>query len=270
MFSKLNHLAIVSDNYAQLAVFYRALFHMRSDADAKREAFAISVGDGYVGMNINPRMSGRQAGLDHFGVEVDDLELVRERVAKKYPAIEIVKRPGNRAFASYSMHDPAGNYFDLSQKGQDNRGEVYEAGAWDQKRRIDHFALRAVEPERIAQFYSEIFELAPRNAPASNGYALTDGHVTMMILPWRISDFNGAGIERPALEHIGFEVESIDTVRSELDRMQSFNPLMRPKPLGAGPEGAIRLKLLEGSGCGRWHIADPDGVLLAISERAAA
>src|SRR5258708_6134973 len=115
VFSKLNHVAIVSDNYASLGIFYRALFGLQSKVHPKYEARALSIGDGYVGMNLNPRAAGRQAGFDHFGIQVEDIEVVRERVAKSFPSIEIVKRPSNRPFASFGMHDPAGTYFDLSQ-----------------------------------------------------------------------------------------------------------------------------------------------------------
>ena len=128
MFGKLNHLAITSDHYTLLGMFYRAMFGLKASGDTAREIGAISVGDGYVGMTIIPRRGGRKAGLDHFGIEVEDLDKVRSKVAKKYPDIEIVKRPGNRPFASYSAHDPAGNYFDLSQPGHENRAEVYAKG----------------------------------------------------------------------------------------------------------------------------------------------
>ena len=57
--------------------------------------------------------------------------------------IEIVKRPGNRPFASYSAHDPADNYFDLSQPGHENRAEVYAKNEWKQDTTFSHFALRA-------------------------------------------------------------------------------------------------------------------------------
>ena len=68
----------------------------------------MSIGDGYVGMNINPRMAGRQAGFDHFGIQVEDVEVVRERVIKKYPKIEIVKRPSKgRSRRSEFMIPPA-------------------------------------------------------------------------------------------------------------------------------------------------------------------
>ena len=133
MFGKLNHLAITSDHYTLLGMFYRAAFGLKASGDTAREIGAISVGDGYLGMTLIPRRGGRKAGLDHFGIEVENLDKVRAKVAKKYPDIEIVKRPGNRPFASYSAHDPAGNYFDLSQPGHENRAEVYAKGEWKQE-----------------------------------------------------------------------------------------------------------------------------------------
>src|SRR6267142_5020634 len=86
---------------------------------------AITVGDGYVGLNINPRKAGRPAGLDHFGIEVDDLERVLARIAERYPTVEVLKRPATRPFAGVSTHDPAGNIFDLSQQDMQNRTSVY-------------------------------------------------------------------------------------------------------------------------------------------------
>ena len=124
-----------------LGMFYRAVFGMKVSGDTSREMSAISVGDGYVGMTLIPRRGGRKAGLDHFGIEVEDLDKVRDKMAKKYPDIEIVKRPGNRPFASYSAHDPAGNYFDLSQPGHENRAEVYAKGEWKQDNDLQPFRV---------------------------------------------------------------------------------------------------------------------------------
>jgi predicted enzyme related to lactoylglutathione lyase len=186
MFAKLNHLAITSDHYTLLGMFYRAAFGLKASGDTAREIGAISVGDGYLGMTLIPRRGGRKAGLDHFGIEVADLDKVRAKVAKKYPDVEIVKRPGNRPFASYSAHDPAGNYFDLSQPGHENRAEVYAKGEWKQDTTFSHFALRAREAQRVADFYVDVFELEARNLPTEEGgYHLTDGRVTMAILPWK-------------------------------------------------------------------------------------
>src|SRR5262249_61204864 len=124
MFSKINHVAIAIENYAQLAQFYIAAFGMRP-SDKTRPGRAVTVGDGYVGLNINPRRAGRSAGLDHFGIQVDDWETVFERMRTKYPSVKWLKRPSNRPFAGISTHDPDGNVFDLSQKNMENRTSVY-------------------------------------------------------------------------------------------------------------------------------------------------
>lgn len=268
MFAKLNHVALISDNYASQGIFYKALFDLKSGSTARFEASALAVGDGYVGMQIIPRHPGRQAGFDHFGIQVEDVDLVRERVAKKWPQIEITERPGNRPFASLGIHDPAGTYFDLSQKGLKNRGEVYEKPAWEQDRVFSHFALRAVDAARLAEFYAEVFELAlTRDGDA---YRLSDGRIAFVIIPWKLSDFLGSGIEKPALDHLGFEVESVEAVLRELDEFVTRNPLLRPKPFGFGSEGAARKKLFERTGLGQHYMSDLDGVLLAVRERSAA
>src|SRR5262249_45835023 len=87
MFSKINHVAIVSYAYAHLAQFYEAVFGMRTSAKT-RVGSAVTVGVGYVGLNINPRRAGRAAGLDHFGIEVEDVETVFDRMRTSYPSVK--------------------------------------------------------------------------------------------------------------------------------------------------------------------------------------
>ena len=95
MFSKINHVAIVSEHYAEVALFYQSVFGMKTSEKAGT-ARALTVGDGYVGLNINPKKAGRAAGLDHFGIEVADAETVYDRMRKKYPDVKWLKRPSNR------------------------------------------------------------------------------------------------------------------------------------------------------------------------------
>ena len=154
--AKIKHIAIVSDQYALEGRFYEAVFGMRSAAD-KRPERAVTVSDGYVGLNINPRKAGRPAGLDHFGVEVEDAERVCARLRERHPAIEVLKRPGTRPFAGISTHDPAGNLFDLSQKDMENRTSVYVEQPREQPRVISHLALRTLRADEVAEFYIDLF-----------------------------------------------------------------------------------------------------------------
>jgi predicted enzyme related to lactoylglutathione lyase len=268
MFAKLNHVALISDNYGAQSIFYKALFDLKSGSSAKFESTAVAIGDGYVGMQIIPRFPGRQGGIDHFGIQVDDVDAVRARVAKRHPEIEIIQRPSNRPFAAFGMYDPAGNYFDLSAKGLKNRDGIYEKPAWEQDRVFTHFAVRALEPTRLATFYHEIFELEMTEDAGT--YRLSDGRIALVIIPWRISDFFGSGIEKPALDHLGFSVESITAFKADLAEMTSRNPSMIPKPLGNGDEGKVRLALFERTKLGDYYMSDLDGVLIAVAERKAA
>ncbi len=267
MGSKLNHLAITTDHYTLLGMFYRAMFGMKSSGDTARELSAISVGDGYVGMTLIPRRGGRKAGLDHFGIEVEDVEAARMKCARKYPDIEFVKRPDNRPFTSFGCHDPAGNYFDLGQARDKNRAEVYAKGEWKQDNTISHFALRAREAEKLAEFYHDIFGLEARNARTEEGgFQLTDGRVTMVILPWKISSFNGAGIEQPGMDHFGFRVPSIEALKTHIASVVKQNIALTPKPFDFDSEGEARLALMKKCPHGTFHLVDPDGTLIDVAE----
>src|SRR3981081_2872173 len=58
MFGKLNHLAITSDHYTLLGMFYRAAFGLKASGDTAREIGAISVGDGYLALSRSPAPGG--------------------------------------------------------------------------------------------------------------------------------------------------------------------------------------------------------------------
>jgi len=269
MFSKINHVAIVSDNYAKSTLFYQAVFGMRA-SDKARPARAQTVGDGYVGLNINPRRAGRQAGLNHFGIEVEDAETAFERMRKKYPTVKWLKRPSNRPFAGISTHDPDGNMFDISQKNMANRTSVYrdqEGKSAINQRHIDHVALRTMHPDEMAEFYRHVFELAPSNKrEGDRNHYLTDGHMTLVIMPWDITDYDGTGIITAGMDHIGFKVESVEKLKEDVERIAADNPLLAPSPLGTGAEGKALLELFRRS-CplGQHQMTDCDGVLIDVA-----
>src|SRR5262249_24436476 len=84
MFAQINHMAIISPQYPMLCKFYESVFGLKV-ADTGRSSIAVSVGDGYVGMTIIPQFDGYVGGLDHFGVVVDDVEIVLDRMRRKHP-----------------------------------------------------------------------------------------------------------------------------------------------------------------------------------------
>ena len=258
MSAKLRHIALISDQYALQGKFYEAAFGMRTAADPRPER-AVTVSDGYVGLNINPRKPGRPAGLDHFGLEVDDADEACARLAR-FEGARFVKRPATRPFAGISANDPSGNVFDISQRDMANRTSVYVEAEREAPRAISHLAIRTLHAEELARFYVEVFGLE-----AIEG-GVTDGRVSLLLMPWDIRDFQGGGIVRPGPDHIGFRVESIAAVKEKLASVGDGNPHLRPLPLGAGPEGAARLALFARCPCGSYQLCDPDGVLIDLAE----
>lgn len=268
MFAKINHVAIVSEKYTLLAAFYRAVFKFKGSSK-DRPARALTVGDGYVGININPRKAGRPAGLDHFGIQVDDMETAYERM-RKYQLAEYVERPGTRPFAAVTGNDPDGNVFDLSQKESKNRDAIYVENEGEQAERcVSHIGIRTMRPDEMARFYSDVFELKEQNSKAGDpNHYLTDGKVTLMIMPWKIKNFVGQSILPTGMDHIGFTVESMEKFKEDLDEVIGINPCLNTIPVGLGPEQSKRLALIKQQNPISEHfISDPDFTLLGVRER---
>ena len=263
MAAKINHVAIMSGNYALEAKFYEAVFGMKPSPKA-RPTRAVSIGDGYVGLNINPRRAGRPGCLDHFGIQLDDLDATMARIRESYPDIEIVKRPSTRPFAAVSTHDPDGNIFDLTQAKGDNLKDVYTHNDWQSARSVSHIGIRTLNPEACAQFYVSMLGLTPANLPIEKACGVTDGRVTIILMPWHLTDYAGTGTASPGMDYIGFKIEDLEKFQEDIVKAGDANPLLTPAPVGLGPEGKARLALFARSSLGSLHIADPDGVLLDI------
>lgn len=269
MFAQINHIAMISSNYALLSKFYEGVFGLKSSG--RTSPFGSTVyGDGYVGLNIIPRRDGYIGGLDHFGLVVDDAQTVLERMRRKYPQANIVKRPSSRPFAAYSGHDPDGNVFDLAQKNEDTRKDIYAdqaAQRWHQDRYLNKFALRTPDAGRVAEFYMDVFELTPvKPASAAPGVHLTDGRVMLSIMPWSIPMFEGMSIKRPGPDHLGFKVEDLAAFKTHLAEVAGMNPYLAPVPLGGSRESDVRRRFFESSATGKFQMTDPDGVWIDVTD----
>jgi len=288
MGTKINLVGIVSDTYAMAQQFYQAVFGFKVPsyqipfpARLCRKKLGIegafaTVGDGYLGININPRRldnstsPARPAGLDHFGVEVDDAEAFADRLKEKYPACRSLKRPNNRPFAGITTHDPDGNVFDISERFMENHGEIItdSTAVEHQDRYVSHFALRTMNPEKLAEFYVDLLDLPLANkATGDPNYYITDGRMTLVLMHWNIEDFDGQGIIRPGPNHIGIKVEDIEKLKSDVCKAAGDNPSLSPDIVDMGPEG-VALRDLLGSSVpyANFLMSDNNKVLIAVHD----
>jgi len=274
MLTRIQHFAIVSENFVREAKFYESVFGMKrskpgsaEEEKAIRTNYAVSISDGYVGVTMIGRKPGYVPGLHHFGVDVDDVDDAIARIKKNYPQVAVLKRPSNRPFATYGAHDPEGNYFDLTQEGMSNRRDVYVQQQREQPRRIHHLKLRVMNAPAIAAFYHDMLDLREADKALEDpNFYLTDGKMTLIIAPWRMSDFEGAGIDRPGLEHVGFKVESVEAVKKELAALREANSEMRERIIAEPSEGERRLALIASCRHGQHQCSSPDGVFVDILE----
>jgi catechol 2,3-dioxygenase-like lactoylglutathione lyase family enzyme len=125
-----------------------------------------------------------------------------------------------------------------------------------------------VSPEILAEFYTEVFELRPLEKPPGDpNYYLSDGRLTFAIMPWDITDYLGSGIERPALDHLGFQVESVTAFERDLAALIERDPSLAPRRARKAPEGEARQRLFSTCPHGMLRLADPDGVLIDVTDK---
>jgi catechol 2,3-dioxygenase-like lactoylglutathione lyase family enzyme len=268
MFARIRHVAVYTENHHRMADFYKTVFGMRkittgmTDEKGNYDSTRGHISDGVIGLALLQRHAGTRPGLDHFGFEVQDIETVRERLRRKYPQVRIAKSLEHVPFAVTRIVDPAGTHIDVSHKGAAKVREGYLEEGWDQPRHLHHLAISAANPTLLADFYEEIFGLT-RLETAPNFDCLSDGKVSLLIRPCENTSYRSM---TEGLEHIGFEVESLEQARSDIDAFEKSFPDGAPRKLELGRYGKSTQEELEACPLGRHAMADPDGVLLDLFE----
>jgi len=232
-----------------------------------------------LGLNFNPIMPGRPGpmGLDHFGIEVEDIEESFEMARQKYSdSVEWVSRAGTRPYAQVGINDPDGQVVDINQKDLSAEiSKVKTQGLYleedhEQDRHIEFIALKTPNPERCAEFYHDVFQMTPLNRKEGDDtHALTDGRMVLKLIPWSIKDYDGMGANRPMLDHVGFKVEEADRVHQEiLDYNGAFPPSAAPCWLLDGRDVDIKRaeQLKRAAPDSKYQYCDLNGMCFVVSE----
>jgi len=270
MVAKIRHLATCTERYNSEFKFYNTIFGMKQittglvDENGKSNPDRGHISDGVIGLALLAKRPGSQQGIDHFGFEVDHVGAVVDRLNRFYPDLLHTRALTYVPFAGTRAQDPTGTQFDLSQKGQVNVREGYLADGWEQPRWLNHIALRARKPEEVAEFYTKVLELKGVEEGGEEGsITLTDGKVRLIIRRCHDGYYRSL---RQGFDHVGFHVESVEKTKKELDELASKHPESAPKKVGGGPQGGGLVKDLDACPIGKHAFADPDGILLDISE----
>lgn len=270
MFARIRHLASHTERYDAMAKFYGTVFGMKRittglmDENSKANAERGHISDGVIGMALLAKRAGSGQGLDHFGFEVEDVREAVARIDRFYPELLHTKALAYVPFAGIRAQDPIGVQFDLAQQGQANVREGYLDRGWEQPRWLNHIALRAREPEKVAEFYTKILELRGVEAAGEPGsITLTDGKVCLIVRRCHNGFYRTM---RQGFDHIGFKVDSVEQTTKDIDELSAAFPQCAAKKIAGGVQGGAIAKDLQACPLGKHAFADPDGVLVDIGE----
>ena len=136
--------------------------------------------------------AGRARPLRHRGRGRERRLRPHEEISRRRTAVQ---RPGTRPFAGITANDPDGNVFDLSQRDMANRDAIYMENTGERR--------RAASPtSRCARCIRTRWRASTRclraqgveQAGGRREQYLTDGKVTLVLIPWRIGNYLGQSI----------------------------------------------------------------------------
>ena len=114
--------------------------------------------------------------------------------------------------------------------------------------RLNHFSIVCEDPENLRQFYARWFGFEELARGVGGAVYLTDGYFSVGLLPQGSEPAEGS--HRLGMNHIGFQIESIDDIDKRLREFDS----------------AARIEELPKGGYAEYRVTDPEGLTIDLSE----
>jgi catechol 2,3-dioxygenase-like lactoylglutathione lyase family enzyme len=126
--------------------------------------------------------------------------------------------------------------------------------------KIKHIALTTQDPDKVAAFYKEAFDLQEIRRSPNGAVFLTDGYINLAILNWKTEKDADVGVNGPnysGIHHLGFQVEGLEEACEKLEKVQAQQLTQKDElDTAMGPRGPRNFEM-------KW--AGPDGVVIDIS-----
>jgi len=239
----IRYIAYLSEDPEQQASFYHRF--LKTEEIGRSPQGDISITDGFYNLTflkmrpdvVEPRM---ELGLNHIGLEVDDLEEARRRYLDYRPRGPVVAESGGAHRGQLRIHDPEGNPVTLSERGYEVDGRQRPLPG------LRHVAFDAIDPDAMLDFYVEVLGLRElgtsferRQQGRLNRFA-GDGFTNLAIHPFYSSS---EGHEmRMGVNHIGFLVSDITGVMADLGGARAVEDRPADRPFAE-----VRFTDLEGN-----------------------
>ena len=88
--------------------------------------------------------------------------------------------------------------------------------------KIRHLAIMCMDPQKLADFYCEVFEMKVLGTTPAKDIYISDGYITLALLKQK------AVGKAPGLNHFGFHVDDHDEIAERLKKWNVIGPEQRP------------------------------------------
>jgi catechol 2,3-dioxygenase-like lactoylglutathione lyase family enzyme len=246
----IRYIAFISDKPEELAKFYNRFLGTKQLGRSPEGD--VSITDGFYNLTFvkrrpslhEPRM---EVGLNHIGLQVENLEEVKARYLNFNPRGTIVTESADLHHGEIRIHDIEGNPVTLSQKDFGVGGTDHALPG------VRHIAYNTHDPEGMRQFYSEVLGL--REVHGSYLYRrngklnrfVGDGSTNLALHPFYNSASPGHEMKF-GINHIGFLVANLKATMDDLSSAVTIQKRPDDRPYA------------------EFRFTDPDGNRLDLSQ----
>jgi catechol 2,3-dioxygenase-like lactoylglutathione lyase family enzyme len=235
---QLRRLAISAEDPAKLAAFYREVFELDQIGEA---GGAVFLSDGTFNLALVRENNSTATGLKGLGFETARVESIRIKLAGMPDGNQsLVERDASTGI-EYEMHDPDGNRIGLGKRAFDvslQKGPVP----------IRHIALYTPNPQRLADFYSQVLDMKEVERTDRSSIFVSDGYLNLALLYQRKEEPIG-------LNHFGFQVKNNEEMQARAEKAGVRRGAARPERI---PFAEYRVHDPEGNGIDisqkGWHV----------------
>jgi catechol 2,3-dioxygenase-like lactoylglutathione lyase family enzyme len=230
----LRQLAIVAEAPERLAAFYQEVFELERITEEDGSRY---LSDGTFNLALLPARKGMKPGFRYIGFEMARAESIKKKLEHFADSSRIVITAVADGDIDHEMRDPDGNLIGLNQRAFDTsfvKGPVP----------IRHIALFTPNPQRLRDFYCQIFGMKEVDRTDRSSIFVSDGYINLALLYQRKEEPLG-------LNHFGFQVTSNDELRRRAEK----------SGVGPGARRPDRIPFAE------YRVRDPEGNGIDISEK---
>jgi catechol 2,3-dioxygenase-like lactoylglutathione lyase family enzyme len=225
---QLRQLSIGAENPERLAVFYRDVFELEKIDESNGSVF---LSDGVFNLALVAETDAQRQGIRQLSFETVRTESMGKKLAHAGMPESSLVPVETVTGVEFELRDPDGNSVGVCRRAFDVAYEKRPAP-------IRHVALYTPNPQRMADFYCQLFDMKEVEKSDRSSIFVSDGYLNLALLYQRKEEPMG-------LNHFGFHVKSNEEMQARAEKAGARRGAARPERI---PFAEFRVRDPEGNG----------------------